>query len=342
MADLAEPEELGFLSIWGLVKESVKVFRSHTKLFIALTLTLILPLCVVGLGHSLITEPILNRISWDQFQLAFGRPDPRREQRIDQDLHTELSKLFLVLMIYLLALFAFSLLSTSAIVYSVACIYSEKMTSYKKVLRVVPRVWKRLIVTFIWAFLLMFGYGVLCLAVIFIVAIMVAFISQGSSDFMINVVSWGGMVGFLAGVMYLSCVWHLASVVTVLEEGYGLGAMRKSLKLIKGKQLVAFCLFFMYSVIAFMIGVGFGLWVAHGSVNGVHRVAWKVAIGCTLIVMLSFVDLMGFLLQTVFYFACKAYHHESIDRLQLSEHLGAYLGEYVPLRGSIQLESFEA
>ncbi|MCO5546901.1 hypothetical protein L7F22_000339 [Adiantum nelumboides] len=337
MADLAEPEELGFLSIWGLVKESVKVFRSHIKLFIALTLTLILPLCVVGLGHTLITEPIVNRINWDQFQLTFGRPDSRREQRIDQDLHRELSKLSLVLVIYLLVLFAFSLLSTSAIVYSVACIYSEKITSYKKVLSVVPRVWKRLIVTFIWALLLLFGYGVLCVAVIFIVAVLFAFISQGS-DVVINVVTWVGVVGFFAGVIYLSCVWHLASIVTVLEEGYGLMAMRKSLQLIKGKQLVAFCLFLLYSAMAFLIGLGFGLWVVHG----VGNVVWKAVLGCAFIVLLSFLDLMGFLLQTVFYFACKAYHHESIDRLQLSEHLGAYLGEYVPLRGSIQLESFEA
>ncbi|MCO5590375.1 hypothetical protein L7F22_044345 [Adiantum nelumboides] len=120
-----------------------------------------------------------------------------------------------------------------------------KIPSYKKVLSVVPRVWKRLIVTFIWTLVLLFGYGVLCVAVIFIVAVLFAFISQGS-DFVINVVTWVGVVGFFAGVIYLSCVWHLASIVTVLKEGYGLMAMRKSLQLIKGKQLVAFCLFIVF------------------------------------------------------------------------------------------------
>lgn len=341
MAGLTEPEELRFLNIWGLVRESVKVLLSHTKLFIALTLTLILPLCVVGLGHHLITEPIANRISWDEIELSFGQPNAHAEQRINRDLHRELSKLFIFLVIYILSLFAFSLLSTSAIVYSVACIYSEKITSYKTVLSVVPRVWKRLIVTFLWALLITVSYGIVCVVLILLVGVIFSLISQGS-EIVIELAVWGGFVGFFVGAIYFSCVWHLASVVTVLEEGYGIGAMRKSLKLMKGRQIVAFCLFFMYSVAAFVIGWSFGRWVLHGGFHGVHSTAWRAVLGCVLILCLSFVDLMGFLLQTIFYFACKAHHHESIDRLQLSEHLGAYLGEYAPLRGSIQLEAFEA
>ncbi|KAH7428789.1 hypothetical protein KP509_09G017600 [Ceratopteris richardii] len=335
--DLAEPEELQFLSLWGLVRESVKVIRSHGKLFVALTLTLILPLCIVGLGHNLITEPIANRINWDQFQLTFGRPDPGREERIDQDLHKELRELFIVIVLYIIALLAFSLLSTSAIVYSVACIYSEKITSYKKVLSVVPRVWKRLMVTFFWAIVIMFMFGFLSTILVFILAAVFGLIFQGS-EVVINVVVWTGMVGLLVGVIYLSCVWHLASVVTVLEENCGLGAMKKSLNLIKGKQFVAFCLFFMYFVLTFWIGLGFRVLVVRAMGSSV---VWRTFFGCLLILLMSIVDLMGFVLQTVFYFACKAHHHESIDRLQLSEHLGSYLGEYVPLRGSIQLESVE-
>ncbi|KAK2661850.1 hypothetical protein Ddye_000424, partial [Dipteronia dyeriana] len=44
---------------------------------------------------------------------------------------------------------AFYLLSTAAIVYTMACLYTAKQTTYKKVMSVVPRVWrKRLLVTY--------------------------------------------------------------------------------------------------------------------------------------------------------------------------------------------------
>lgn len=334
-----EPEELRFLNIFGILRESFKVLLSHTKLFIALTLTLIIPLCVVGLGHTLITEPIARRIQWDQLLANSQAVTPAQEEKIDEDLNKQEIKLFIFFAIYLFSLLAFSLLSTSAIVYSVACIYSEKITSYKKVLSVVPRVWKRLIVTFLWALLMVFSYVVAFFLAFFLVSIVYVAIFSGAVA--IKVFSWAGTVVLLSGIIYINCVWHLGSVITVLEESYGLGAMRKSLRLIKGKQMVAFCLFLMYFVLTFLIGLAFAIWVVHGRYFAVSG-GWRVVLGIALILVLSLVDLLGFLVQTVFYFACKAHHHESIDRLQLSEHLGAYLGEYAPLRGSIQLEAFEA
>lgn len=334
-----EPEELRFLNIFGILRESFKVLLSHTKLFIALTLTLIIPLCVVGLGHTLITEPISGRIMWDRFLARSHDVTPAQEEKIDEDLNKQQTKLFIVFAIYFFFLLAFSLLSTSAVVYSVACIYSEKITSYKKVLSVVPRVWKRLIVTFLWALLMMFSYAVIFFLAFFLVVMVCGAIF--SSTVAINVVIWAGVVVLWSGIIYINCVWHLGSVITVLEESYGLGAMRKSLRLIKGKQMVAFGLFLMYFVLTFLIGLGFAMWVVHGRNFHVSG-GWRVVLGSALILALSLVDLLGFLVQTVFYFACKAHHHESIDKLQLSEHLGAYLGEYAPLRGSIQLEAFEA
>lgn len=328
-----EPEELQSLHVFGVLRESFKLLRSHIKLFIALTLTLILPLCMVGLGHSLVTEPLLARIRWDEY-LAYRERGTSAEEKTQEDIHRERVKLLVIFFIYLVSLLAFSLLSTSAIVYSVACIYSEKITSYKKVLTVVPRVWKRLLVTFSWALLLVSAFILLVSAAIFLVAFL-SLSLFGPKLILLQIIMWTGFVLSFGSLIYINCVWHLASVITVLEQSYGLEAMRKSLSLIKGKQLVAYCLFVIYTVCTFLIGLGFGVGVVHGHHFGVPL---RVIMGCGLILLLSLVDLVGFLVQTVFYFTCKAYHRESIDRLLLSEHLGAYLGEYVPLRGSIQME----
>ena len=42
-----------------------------------------------------------------------------------------------------------------------------------------------------------------------------------------------------------------------------------------------------------------------------------------------------------FYSVCKSFHHQGIDKLALLDHLGGYLGEYVPLKSSIQMENLE-
>lgn len=333
-----EPEDLQFLNIFGILRESIKILRSHAKLFVALTVTLIVPLCLVGLGHHLVTEPLAAKIKRDEFFAARQR-GTSAEETTEERIHEELTKFYIFFGLYVLFLLAFSLLSTSAIVYSVACIYSETITSYRKVLTVVPRVWKRLLVTFIWAILLVLIFMILLFFAVFVEAFVVTALF-GMNAVVFNIIFWPSFIFSIACLIYINCVWHLASVITVLEESYGLGAMKKSLRLIKGKQLVAYCLFLIYSVCTFLIGLGFGLGVVHGHHNKV-AIPIRILLGCTLILLLSVVDLMGFLVQTVFYFTCKAHHHESIDRLALSEHLGGYLGEYVPLRGSIQLGDFE-
>jgi hypothetical protein len=154
----------------------------------------------------------------------------------------------------------------------------------------------------------------------------------------------------LAGFVYLSCIWHVASVVTVLEDAYGLSALRKATRLVgrRSKALVAASLLFAYLVLAFLIDLAFSLGVAvpGGDHQYQHQqqpssVAARSAIALVLIALLSLLDLFGFVAQTVFYFSCKAHCREPIDRVELSEHLGAYLGEYVPLRSSIQLEPLQ-
>lgn len=57
-----------------------------------------------------------------------------------------------------------------------------------------------------------------------------------------------------------------------------------------------------------------------------------------LVALLLLVNLVGLLVQSVFYYVCKSYHHQEIDKSALQDHLGGYLGEYVPLKSGIQME----
>jgi hypothetical protein len=67
----------------------------------------------------------------------------------------------------------------------------------------------------------------------------------------------------------------------------------------------------------------------------------RIFYGFIMLALLCVVVLFALVVQTVVYFVCKSYHHESIDKSNLSDHLEVYLGEYVPLNAKdVQLEQF--
>ncbi|KAJ6774139.1 PROTEIN putative-RELATED [Salix purpurea] len=76
--------------------------------------------------------------------------------------------LFLALQSCLLSpfLLIFSLLSTAAVVYTIACIYTAREVTFKKVMSVVPKVWKRLMITFLSIFIAVFLYNVVSILVL--------------------------------------------------------------------------------------------------------------------------------------------------------------------------------
>lgn len=330
-----EPEELQFLGVVGILAEAFKILRSYLKQLSAITATLILPLSFVILGHTLVSDPLVQKIqkNEDTFEKQAGGPGADRTMAL---ISSEWTRLLLFEGVYLVFLLAFSLLSTAAVVYSVACIYTGKLISYSKVMSVVPRVWKRLMLTFLWYFLIIVGYNTAL-----VVALVVVIVGVGTD----NVVAFDICVVVLAAVflavhVYISALWHVASVISVLEDRYGIGAIQKSRDLIRGKRLVAFVLIFFYFTIWAGIETVFRKKVVH--VSGGSGIGSRVVFGVLLVGLLVFVNLIGLLVQSVLYYVCKSYHHQSIDKSALSDHLEEYLGEYVPLKSSnIQMENLD-
>lgn len=144
---------------------------------------------------------------------------------------------------------------------------------------------------------------------------------------------------FLVVHVYITALWHLASVVSVLEPVYGFAAMKKSYELLKGRTRMAAALVFVYLLICGLINGVFGSVVVHGGYE--HGVLARIIVGGFLVGLLVIVNLVGLMVQSVFYYVCKSYHHQGIDKSALYDHLGGYLGEYVPLKSSIQMENLD-
>lgn len=335
--DRAQFQEMGpgvRQELWGILKESGRILSLYRRLFFSLASTLVLPLCFLLLAHHLVSLPLVHKISHDERYIEQhpGTPDAERRQA---NVAGEWVSLLAFFTGYLLFVLAFSLLSTAAVVYTVACIYTEKSVSYTKVLGVVPTVWKRLLITFLWVFFIIAAYHGISILIIHVI------IHSFEHTPVFFICLFFILLVLISLQNYLSCIWHLASVISVLEDRYGFFALKRSFNLIKGKQLVGFELFSAYVVMGGVISILFHIYVLHHRHHDAtgHNLLFRLVLGTLLVAFLTVVTLFGMLVQTVFYFVCKAYHGEQIDWTALSEQLGAYMGEYVPLKSSIQMET---
>ncbi|XP_057510457.1 uncharacterized protein LOC130792882 [Actinidia eriantha] len=312
------PEELQFLSTIDLLKESISIPKRSPKTFYLITLILVFPLSFAILAHSLFTHPLLNQINTPAGSHA-----------------SQWAKLLVFQFCYLIFLLAFSLLSTAAVVFTVASLYTSKPVSFSSTLSAIPGVFKRLFITYLWVSVLMIVYNVIFLAFLVLLVIAIDTQNAGLLFFAIIVI----FVLYLVVHSYMSALWHLASVVAVLEPVYGLAAMKKSYELLKGRTRMAFWLVLGYLSFCGVINGIFGAVVVHGGED--YGVFMRIVVGGFLVGVLVIVNLIGLLVQSVFYYVCKSYHNQGIDKSALYDHLGGYLGEYVPLKSSIQMENLD-
>lgn len=354
MEKLEATEELRFLGTFGIVIEAFTILlhSSRRKLLWALALTLLLPLSFASLGHqNLIFGPLLLKINQKTMEAAIHPGGTAR-----RELASEWRELLLVLAAYIAFVVTFSLLSTAAVVYTVASIYSASTKklklSYGRVLSAdVPRVWKRLMSTFLWYFIISLGFMVASLLAIYLLIIIflpamlsppvggkVAYELDLPSTIFVGVLT---IVVFLCPQIYITMVWYLASVVSVLEDKYyGLAAIWKSSNLIKGKRMTMLVLLILSSIFSGIIGWVFRYAVANGRIHGVGLAA-RVVNGTILLGLFCFGNLIVLLTQSVLYFVCKSYHHESIDD-NLSFKVDN-VGDYEPLEiSTILLEDMHA
>ncbi|GKV21629.1 hypothetical protein SLEP1_g31590 [Rubroshorea leprosula] len=328
----SEQEELQFLGFFGILKESLKIIFSWRKIFSQITLALIVPLSFIFLAHFQISQLLFIDVINDEDALDHTAVGSPRYDKLSDMISSEWTAFWLFKAAYFTFFLILSLLSTSAVVYTVACIYTAKEISFKKVMSVVPKVWKRLMVTFMWSFAVVILYNVLSGILFLAWAISLGFSPIGISIFVIL------LIAYFTGFVYITLVWHLASVISVLEDSYGIKAMVKSKALIKGKIFVAVGMFLLLCTCFLGIQIMFESGVVLAWSVGIEI---RIAIGIICFLLLFKVILFGLVVQTVIYFVCKSYHHENIDKSVLADHLEVYLGDYVPLKPKdVQLEQF--
>ncbi|XP_010030351.2 uncharacterized protein LOC104420155 [Eucalyptus grandis] len=312
--DQNELQVLGFL---GIYRETSKIILKWRKIFAQITLALILPFCVIFLADPFVSQ----LLSFKKEPVAFC----------------------LVQVGYFIFLFIFSLLSTAAVVYTVACFRAAKQISFKKIMSILPRVWKRLMVTFFWCFALFFVYNVVAVVLLIVWLVMVRQFSVGPAlGIAVAVIL---LILYIVGFVYITMIWQLASVISVLEDAYGRKAMAKSKGLIKGKMGLSVWCFLGVLVCSVLVQALFEFLVVLDLVpNGIRvPIGIRIGVGLICLLLVTMLGLFDLVVQTMIYFVCKSHHHENIDGSCVSDHLEGCLGGDCPSEGqkAVQLEQLQ-
>ncbi|KAL8215641.1 hypothetical protein R6Q57_022478 [Mikania cordata] len=321
-------EDMNVIGFFGIFKQSFKTIFSRKKIFTQITLAFILPLAITFVVEMEISRHFFRQI--DNITIPYYLNYPRQATAAKWIYYA------LFTIAYFILLTVFSTLATAAGVFTVASVYTGREAVLRDVIKIVPKVWKRLYITFAFIYITELIYDVIGTVATKIPGPVFDFTGLGEIFILII------LILYVFGFLYLSVVCQLASVVTVLESIHGFQALKKGKNLAKGKKTVGIGIaFVLYGVLAGLIVVCL-LFVEYG--HAYYRLAliWRVLIGVSCGIVLLMLFLVFMVTQTVLYMVCKSYHQEAIDKLSLSTFLGAYMGETVAYPGAgeeIQLRS---
>ena len=116
------------LEIVDIFQETYEIILTWRKIFSQIALSLILPLTFIFLAHMEISNLLFGNFF---YQVSFLHKnnqdhDARKYNELSDLITPKLTFFWLFNISYIVFLFVFSLLSTSAVVYTVACIHTGK------------------------------------------------------------------------------------------------------------------------------------------------------------------------------------------------------------------------
>ncbi|KAF3440120.1 hypothetical protein FNV43_RR18398 [Rhamnella rubrinervis] len=240
------------------------------------------------------------------------------------------------------------IVTTSAAIYAVACIYTGQDLTPKKVINC-RKAWKRLMINFFCTFIALFAYNMA--AILVIIACDRLFVVMSSRVLILCGYIVIALL-YLSGLVYLGIVWQLANVVSVLEKSpEGFQATKKSKELLKENTLVAMVIFLKMGILYYVILSALSKMYMKLYVNmlldslSLGMVVGAIALTIICLILLIVLKSLELVIPTVVYFDCKSYHHENVDKLALSDYLDqlyAVREEYLPLKTNddIQIDQF--
>uniref|UniRef100_A0A6N2MMF1 Phytocyanin domain-containing protein n=1 Tax=Salix viminalis TaxID=40686 RepID=A0A6N2MMF1_SALVM len=113
-------EEMQFLGVFGIFQEAYKIIFSCRKIFSQITLALILPLSFIFLAQIEVSNVLFGEIINNEVELQGIEAGTKRYNKLSDHISSEFAYFCFFKVAYLILSVVFSLLSTAAVVYTIA------------------------------------------------------------------------------------------------------------------------------------------------------------------------------------------------------------------------------
>uniref|UniRef100_M1D922 Uncharacterized protein n=1 Tax=Solanum tuberosum TaxID=4113 RepID=M1D922_SOLTU len=184
-----------------------------------------------------------------------------------------------------------SIFSTNTIILISSISYYNKTLNFKDLGIKIFRSCKRLVFTMFYTTIIVIGYFYFCLS-------MATPFLATSNLYNFSMVIIFKIFAYII-YLYLSIVWVMALVVSIVEEGnHGVMALRKAGKIIKGNEMKGFILNIVFNLLALIIYLGTQIIIKKWSFNKNNSMLILVNGSC----LLKVFELVNY---TVLYFHCK-------------------------------------
>jgi len=277
----------GFLE---LVKGPFKILTTNGKL---MAITASIYLIIYSVSYILFTsstKPLIVDLILNLFTLSSAHPGTPEYTELLVAITKNTGAFLGIEAAYIVFLFFVILFAETAVVIIASCYYNGNNLSLKELLTTVLKTWTRPFVTLFYVQLLGLGYT----SLFFLPFLIPSLILFDHSKILITLLIVLAII-FITFNLYLSVVWSLAVVVSVVEDTYGLSALGKAREVVKGNRVQGFLLNLLYMLLLTVI---FAV---------VYKLSpmMPIVVGVIQFILIGVLSMFQFLAYTAFYFECK-------------------------------------
>lgn len=278
----------GFLE---LLKGPFKILATNGKL---LAITASIYLIIYSLSYILFTsstQPLIADLTFKLFALVSSHPGTPEFTELLVAITKDTGTFLGIEAAYSVFLFFVRLFAETAIVIIASCYYNGSNLSLKELFMTVLKTWTRPFVTLFYVQLLSLGYT----SLFFLPALVPSLTLFDHTKILIALLIVLAII-FVTFNLYLSVVWSLAVVVSVVEDTYGLSALGKAREVVKGNRVHGFLLnllFFLLTVVIITV------------LSKLSPIMPIVVGGAIEFIFIGVLSMFQFLAYSAFYFKCK-------------------------------------
>lgn len=299
-------EQFDSLTALEILRETVRILRFNSTAFLTVAAVFICPVSAIFLSNVFVNHFKVEKLAlW--FQLvaeSIGLPKGHFARSGFHKLSESVLSFAFCFPFYITLL----LFSKAIVVYSVALTYASKKLLVEFFFTMLRKIWKHLVLTYLWNCVTILGCIVISLLLVVVSVNAIIFLGVPSGWATYVVLGEGVIFSLLFAHAMIIC--NLATVVSILEDYYGVRAFFRSMFLIKERTQVGLWIFL-------------GTCIATAFVEGLfdHRVktlsygdgSSRIWEGPLLVIMHSFVILIDAMMSCIFYFTCKGSTSEGFD-----------------------------